>query len=104
LAAGPSTQPQTGTEAKFNENKRKDLTAQDTRFTTKGGNLYAFVMGWPGSKAVIEPLAMGTAKVANVELLGFKGRLKWAQTQTGLEIELPEQPPCEHAIAFKIAT
>jgi len=104
FGAGPSTQPHTGTEAKFNENKRKDLTAQDTRFTTKGGNLYAFVMGWPGSKAVIEPLAMGSGRVANVELLGFKGRLKWAQTQAGLEIELPEQPPCEHAIAFKIAT
>ncbi|MGD1084998.1 MAG: alpha-L-fucosidase, partial [Verrucomicrobiota bacterium] len=36
----------------------KPLTAQDVRFTTKGGALYAFVMGWPGREAVIPSLAI----------------------------------------------
>ena len=29
------------------ERNRKDLTADDVRYTTKSGTLYAFVMGWP---------------------------------------------------------
>ena len=37
-------------DGKFNENGRKDLTAEDVRFTTKGNTLYAFVMGWPGAR------------------------------------------------------
>lgn len=32
---------------RFNESSRKELTAEEVRFTTKGSTLYAFVMGWP---------------------------------------------------------
>jgi len=39
--------------AHFNENGRKDLTAEDVRFTTKGKTLYAFLMGWPGKEAMV---------------------------------------------------
>jgi alpha-L-fucosidase len=38
-----------------------------------------------------------------VELLGFKGKMKWTQDDKGLAVELPEQKPCDHAIALKIA-
>lgn len=41
---GPSTQAASA-EAKFNESKRKELTAEDVRFTRKAGTLYAFLMG-----------------------------------------------------------
>ena len=37
------------------------------------------------------------------ELLGFKGKLKWAQDENGLTVQMLEQKPCEHAIALKIA-
>jgi alpha-L-fucosidase len=75
------------------------------RFTTKGNTLYAFVMGWPEKQAVIKPLATtgGTAKIQHVELLGFKGKIKWTQDDKGLAVEMPEQKPCDHAIALKIA-
>ena len=46
---GPSTQAKIET-GNFNEDKQKDLTAEDIRFTTKGSTLYAFVMGWPERK------------------------------------------------------
>jgi alpha-L-fucosidase len=94
-------------DASFNESKRKALTTDDARFTTKGQTLYAFVMGWPAKEAVIAALgsssANATGKVERVELLGSPGKLKWAQEATALKIELPEQKPCEHAVAFRIS-
>ncbi len=92
----------------FNEKQRKDLTADDVRFTTKGDTLYAFVMGWPKYQANIKPLATGTwlrvGKIQRVELLGFDGQLQWAQSEAGLKIMLPEKAPSEHAVAFKITS
>ncbi len=99
---GPSTTT-TKTETAFNEKNRNALTAQDVRFTTKGRNLYAFVMGWPEKQAVIKSLGQGSAdKIANVELLGYSDHLKWAQTGAGLTIDLPDEKPSEHAVTFKV--
>ena len=99
--------PPSGRGARFNEAGRRDLTAEEVRFTTKGNTLYAFVMGWPQKQAVIKPLAttsvVAQMKIKNVELLGFKGKVKWTQEEKGLAVELPEQKPCDHAIALKIA-
>jgi hypothetical protein len=39
-----------------------------------------------------------------VELLGFKGKVKWTQDEKGLTVQMPAQKPCDHAIALKIAT
>ena len=50
---GPGTKIAAVPDQRFNENSRKDLTADDVRFTTKGNALYAFVMGWPGKEASI---------------------------------------------------
>jgi alpha-L-fucosidase len=102
---GPGTEASAQSTA-FNENKRKDLTAQDVRFTTKGETLYAFVMGWSDYQMTIKPLALDTAlrvgKIQNVELLGFDGKLQWTQDQTGLKIMTPPKKPSDHAVAFKI--
>lgn len=104
---GPvASAPPSGRGARFNEAGRKDLTAEEVRFTTKGGTLYAFVMGWPEKQAVIKPLATASSvaqmKVGNVELLGFKGKVRWNQDEHGLTVQLPDQKPCDHAIALKI--
>src|SRR2546425_8223286 len=102
---GQSTQT-TPADAKFNENKRKELTADDVRFTTKGQTLYAFIMGWPQGQAVIAPLATNgkhvAGKVRSVELLGYQGNLQWTQNESGLKIQLPDEKPGLHAFAFKI--
>ena len=91
----------------FNEKERKDLTATDMRFTTKGDVLYAFIMGWPDYQAEIRPLATGTAlrvgRIERIELLGFDGQLKWAQNESGLKILLPEKRPSDYAVVFKIS-
>ncbi len=106
---GPvASAPASGRGARFNEAGRRDFTAEEVRFTTKGNTVYAFVMGWPEKQTVIKPLATinttAQTKVKHVELLGFKGKVKWTQDEKGLTVQMPEQKPCEHAIALKIAS
>ena len=104
---GPvASAPPSGRGARFNEAGRRDFTADEVRFTTKGSTLYAFVMGWPEKQAVIKPLATTSSgaqvKVKNVDLLGFKGMVKWTQDEKGLTVQMPEQKPCDHAITLRI--
>ena len=80
----------------MNERNRKSLTAADVRFTTKGNTLYTFVMGWPEKEAFVPALAQGgknnVPKIANVELLGHKGKLTWTHDATGLKVQMPDRP------------
>jgi alpha-L-fucosidase len=83
-------------------------TAEDIRFTTKGGALYAFVGAWPASRmARIKSLAAGAprlsgAKVAGVSLLGYGGKVTWKQDEQGLSVDLPERAPSQHAVTLRI--
>ena len=90
----------------FNERNRKPLTASDIRFTQKGGALYAFAMGRPEAQVKIPMLAPGgqhgVGKIRNVELLSAPGKLAWIQNAEGLTVQMPAQPPSDHAIALKI--
>ena len=101
--AGSSQHHQAGA---FNERTRKPLTAADVRYTQKGPALYAFAMGWPEKQAVFPELAAGgahnTGKIRNVQLLGFRGKVKWTQDAAGLRVEMPPEKPCEHAIVLKV--
>jgi len=103
---GPSTLPQ-GDKYGRNEKERKDLTAEDIRFTQRGKNLYAFLMDWPQKPARIDVLGLKSehppGRIRHVELLGYKGKLKWSQDESALTVQLPEQKPCDHAVAMKIA-
>ena len=104
--AGPNSAKSAAKDTNFNENARKDLTPEDVRFTTKGDVLYAFVMGIPEKRAVIPSLARnaqsGVGKIAQVELLGYPGKLDWNQSESDLSVDLPEAKPCRHALAFKV--
>jgi len=95
-----------GVETNFNEKNRKELTAQDVRFTTKGDILYVFVMGIPAQQVTVSTLAPRKSppvrRIANVELLGYRGKLAWRQESSGLTIELPENKPCKYALAFRV--
>lgn len=104
--AGEGTPEQEQGPVKFNEEHRRDLTAEDVRFTTKAGVLYVFVMGWPDYKITVKSLAQDTAlcvgKVENVELLGTGQKLQFQQNLTGLTIFLPKEAPSRFASAFRV--
>lgn len=90
----------------FGEKQAKPFTAEDIRFTTKGGALYAFVLGWPEERLRIRSL--GTAaglwrnKIARIQLLGSGEKIKWSLSAEALTIERPRQKPSDIALAFKI--
>jgi alpha-L-fucosidase len=96
---GPSTQgTPSGGEAKFNESKRRLLTAEDVRFTAKAGALYAFVMGTPRGSVTIR---QAPERVENVEMLGG-GKLKYRLGSEGLTVDFPDSLPDQPAICVKI--
>jgi alpha-L-fucosidase len=104
---GPvATAPLSGQGTRFNEAGRKELTAEEVRFTTKGETLYAFVMGWPEKLTLIRPLATTSAllppKISHVELLGYADKVTWTQDEQGLTVVMPKQKPCNYAITLKI--
>jgi len=85
-----------------------NYTARDIRFTTKGKTLYAIALGWPeDGKFVIRSLAKtGDAsvnRIQRVELLGYKGKLKFTQTPDGLVVELPGEKLSDLTCALRIA-
>jgi len=102
---GPSTKVEASGE-RFNESKRPDLTAEDVRFTTKSGTLYAFVMGWPEKEAVVCALARNSPQnpgnIRHVTLLGYSGSLKWKQDAEGLKVEMPAKKISDIGITLRI--
>jgi alpha-L-fucosidase len=79
----------------------------DIRFTTKGETLYAIALGWPpDGKLLIASLASNSEHyprpIGKIDLLGSKFDLKWKQGTQGLEVDLPDAPPCKYAVALKI--
>ncbi len=102
---GPSTTVKIDT-GNFNEDKQKDLTAADIRFTAKNNTLYAFAMGWPEKALVVNALGLNGAqnpgKIGRVEVLGWKGDLKWKQDENSLTVQMAAEKISDLAIALKI--
>jgi alpha-L-fucosidase len=91
-------------------NDAESYTAQDIRFTSKDGALYAIALGWPeDGKLTIHMLWDGTPhldRIENIELLGSPAqyRIVWQQSKQGLTITLPAARPNDIAYVFKISS
>ncbi len=84
----------------------KPFTAQDVRFTSKDGALYAITLGWQGESTLIKSLGSGSPlaaeQIETISMLGLPDMLAWSQDADGLHITMPAQRPCDHAYTFKI--
>jgi alpha-L-fucosidase len=85
----------------------QQFTAEDIRFTTHNGALYAVALGWPANGTLrVHSLWRGTpylrGPVCSVSLLGSDGTLGFSQKSDGLYIELPKAKPDEIAYVFRI--
>lgn len=86
---------------------RQEFTADDIRYTTHNGALYAIALGWPTNGELrLQTLFRGnpylTGAVCSVELLGVKDALTWTQREDGVHIQLPAARPDEPAFVFRI--
>ena len=83
------------------------FAAGDIRFTTKGDNLYAIALAWPGDgKLLIKSLATDSphyrGEIAKIGLLGSDSELVWSRGAEGVTVNLPEKQPCDYAFVFRI--
>jgi alpha-L-fucosidase len=89
----------------FGEKDVKPFTAQDIRFTTRRGVLYALGLGAPDAAALtIKSLAAGTpGQVQRVELLGSSESLHYRRHGSGLTVTLPQRRIGDGVYALKIS-
>jgi alpha-L-fucosidase len=90
----------------FSEGKVQGYTAQDLRFTQSkdGKTLYAFTLALPADhRLLIKSLGTAAGKISAVALLGSPDKVDWKQTESGLEITLPQSSASlKTAIGLKI--
>ncbi len=86
----------------FQDTKTKPYTAQDFRFTTRHGVLYAIEMGWPRDGSVVIHSIKPEDRVLAVSLLGDGRPVNWRQKADGLHLNLPTQRTGEYAYVFHI--
>jgi alpha-L-fucosidase len=89
----------------FNEDKQKDLTGEDVRFTTKGRSVFAYVMGRP-KEAVIMSLGLCSpqdpGKIQRVQILGHDGNVTWIQEKTALRVTVPAACSSDIGLTLKV--
>jgi alpha-L-fucosidase len=89
----------------FNEDKLK-YTAEDVRFTTKGNNLYAFLLDVPAGNIRIKSLGknskLNRKKLLSVSMLGVKGAVKWKVEDDALIITKPANLPRWKVLGLKV--
>jgi alpha-L-fucosidase len=99
---GPTEVP----EGYFTDTRRQAFTGADIRFTSKEKTIYAILMAWPGSQAVIQSLGtqplLLDGTIQQIELLGTPVKLTWSKNEAGLAVTLPLEPPGQHAHVLKI--
>jgi alpha-L-fucosidase len=91
----------------FSEDKAQSFTAEDIRFTTKDGALYAIALGWPSSgvlriAALAQDSALAPGAIERVEALGSTEPLVFTRSRKGLEVKLPAGLAGASAVALKI--
>jgi len=81
-------------------------TPDDIRFTTRKDTVYAITLGEPRGRVTIASLgrsaAHGRAPVRRVRLLGVPHALKFRQSDSALEVEVPERLPTRHASVLAV--
>lgn len=86
----------------------QSFTAQDVRYTTNNGNLYAIVLGRPPGPLLLRSLMKNTpylsGRVCTVQMPGSSEPVQWEQKGDGLSLTLPARVLEEAAYVFRIRT
>lgn len=104
---GPTKEPE-GHFRNHAEFLKVKYSPQDYRFTTKGDQIYAFVLGWPGEnqQLTFKSFAkneMGEAlDIKEVTMLGYDQDIEWQLNEQGLMVITPSKMVDDQAIVFRI--
>jgi alpha-L-fucosidase len=91
----------------FADTKRSEFTGRDIRFTTKGNNLYAIVLGKPENNEVtVQSLGLNlrlyNREISDVKILGVEDKIQWTREDTGLKVKIPERLDTRFPSVLKI--
>lgn len=89
----------------FMDGEEKPFTAEDFRFTYRGGNVYAFWMRPEGQELTIRTMAAHGRYdfgIDQVRLLGNSNPLAFRRDEQGLHLHLPEPVSSEQPICLEI--
>ena len=100
---GPTVEPEGG----FAEHQaflKLQYTNRDIRYSTKGNNLYAMVMGWPADTVHLTALSQvdGARAIRSVQLLGSDEPVSWKWRDQELLLPVPAQVVDTAAIVYRI--
>jgi alpha-L-fucosidase len=90
----------------FTDGEEKGYTAEDFRFTYKGGSIYAFQMRPDGRDVTIRSFranGMYDFGIENVRLLGSNENINFRRDSQGLHIALPKAMDTEFPLGFKVS-
>jgi alpha-L-fucosidase len=86
----------------MDDTKTKPYTADDFRFTTKDGHLYAMEMAWPETGHAVIHSIDTSMKVKAVTMLATQKPVQFSQQTDGLHLNLPTRPTGVHVYAYRI--
>ena len=84
---------------KFGEGEKGE---QQFRFTVNKNVLYVFGLNAKDTEATVKSLSNSAGKIKKVELLGYKGKLKFTQDENGLKVKFPSENRSEFQYVLKI--
>ena len=95
------------TEGHLSERENPGSTAEDIRYTSKDGFLYAIVLDTPESLSITMRSLNGDNgispdKIRSVRLLGSDQEVDWNTEDEGLTFTLKERPSLRYAMVFRI--
>jgi alpha-L-fucosidase len=84
--------------------QKKPFTAEDVRFTTKSGILYAITLGLPKNQTRVKSLSShsGNGIIESIEMVGSSEKISWTQNENALLITPSKNYPADFAVVYKI--
>jgi len=86
----------------FQDTKTKPYTAEDFRFTSGHGKLYAIELDWPANAQATIHAIKPEDKVIRVESVADNRAIPFSQDAGGLHLRLPPRPIGSDAYAYRI--
>ena len=91
----------------MSEGATQPLTAEDIRYTSKEGALYAIALGWPRDgrlrlNALAHDSALAPGAIERVQVLGSADPVPFTRSRGSLELQLPEGLAGTPAVAVEI--